>query len=405
MPSSIKVHTLPNGLQLLGEQDLAAKSAAIGFFVKTGSRDEVSREAGLSHFLEHMMFKGTATRTALDITHQMGNIGAQTNAFTSEENTVYYAGILPEYFPQMQELLSDMLRPTLAPEEFDTEKKVILEEIALYYDRPQFFLFEQAFRDYFGGHPAGNSVLGTTESVGAISRDEMKDYFERRYVPNNVACVAAGNFSWEAFVHDAERYAGGWRARDVARQTTRYPARKLQKEYRRKNLNQAHYLLLSESAGVADEERYDLGLLAIILGDSSGSKLYWELVDTGIAESAGADSDERDGTGVFLVSASMDPRRIDEVAKIIERVIKDPSLFDDQELERAKTKCMARIVLNGELPMGRLMSIGLEWNNRKRVQALKEVVERVRAVTRRSILQALERYPLKQWGEFRLLPE
>jgi predicted Zn-dependent peptidase len=146
MPSTYKQTQLKNGLTVIGESNPANVSSAIGFFVRTGARDETPAESGLSHFLEHMMFKGTPTRSAIDINMALGNLGAQANAFTSEENTVYYAAVIPERFSEMQELLSDMLRPALDPNEFDMEKKVILEEIALYQDRPHFFLFENAFQ-------------------------------------------------------------------------------------------------------------------------------------------------------------------------------------------------------------------------------------------------------------------
>lgn len=172
MASVFKKEQLSNGLTLLGESNPANVSSAIGFFVKTGARDETAVESGLSHFLEHMLFKGTPTRSAIQINLELGNLGAQANAFTSEENTVYYAAVIPERFAEMQELLSDMLRPSLDPNEFAMEKKVILEEIALYQDRPHFYLFEQAFKDYFGSHPAGNSVLGTHASVSALTHQQ-----------------------------------------------------------------------------------------------------------------------------------------------------------------------------------------------------------------------------------------
>ena len=159
----VEFHTLSTGLQPIGAVNKANKSASIGYFVKTCSRYESPVESGVSHFLEHMMFKGTPKRSALEITFELGNLGAQANAYTSEENTVYYATGLTKFFPAMQELLSDMLRPALDPQEFDVEKKVILEEIALYQDRPTFYFFEKALGEYVDSNPAGNYVLGTSE--------------------------------------------------------------------------------------------------------------------------------------------------------------------------------------------------------------------------------------------------
>jgi predicted Zn-dependent peptidase len=396
---------LPNGLTLLAESNDANVSASIGFFVKTGARDETAKESGVSHFLEHMMFKGTPTRSALDINLQLGNLGAQANAYTSEENTVYYASVIPEKFSAMQELLSDMLRPALDPEEFAMEKKVILEEIALYQDRPHFYLFENSFKDFFGSHPAGNSVLGSHDSVSAISRDEMKDYFDRRYSPSNIVLAASGNFSIEKFASDARALCGHWVDHKVGRITDRYEGKVLSKEFRRKNLNQTHAVLLTKGAGAQDDERYALSILANIIGDSSGSRMYWELVDKGLADSASVDSDERDGTGCFMVYVSATPDRLEQVLSIAKNIMASPLDFTDADLERAKAKIVSRIVLDGELPMGRLMALGLEWTYRKTVTPLSEIINRVRAVSRGDIERALKLYPLTDWAEYRLLPE
>ena len=401
----VRLHVLDNGLQLLGEQSLQRKSAAIGFFVRTGSRDESSKESGISHFLEHMMFKGTKTRSALDVTFALGNIGAQANAFTSEENTVYYAAVLPEYFPRMQELLCDMLRPALDLGEFETERKVILEEIALYQDRPQFYLFEKALRDYFGRHPAGKSVLGSKRSIGAMTRDEMAAYFERRYSPKNMILTAAGAFDWEAFLADAKRFCDKWPSFPAQRRLRPHAARAIKREYRKKNINQAHLVLISEGCSAQDDARYPLAVLSLIIGDCAGSKFYWELVDKGIVESAGADNDERDGTGIFMAYASMEPARVDQVSQIMRGILKNPSDFSDGDLQRAKTKLISKIVLNGELPLGRLMSVGTDWLYRGKVDTLPRMVERIKCIARSDIDKALQQYPLRVWSEFRLLPK
>lgn len=405
MKSALKKTVLKNGLTLLGEMNSSNVSAAIGFFVKTGARDETPAEAGISHFLEHMMFKGTPSRSALQINEELGNLGAQANAFTSEENTVYYAAVIPEKFAAMQELLSDMLRPSLDPEEFAMEKKVILEEIALYQDRPHFYLFENSLKDYFGDHPAGNSVLGSHDSVSAISQPQMRDYFDRRYSPSNTVLVASGNFEWERFVEDAARLCGGWRDRAVSRVTPRYPGKNFERVFRKKNLNQSHAYLISEGPSAQDEERYALGILATIMGDSSGSRMYWELIDAGLAESASIDSDERDGTGCFSAYVSTAPERLDEVVAITKTILSTPTTFEDGDLDRAKAKLVSRFVLDGELPMGRLMALGMEWNYRRESTPLAQIIRKIQAITRADIDRALERFSLRTWSEYRLLPE
>lgn len=405
MAGDFRKETLANGLTILGEPNSANASAALGFFVRTGARDETAAEAGVSHFLEHMLFKGTPTRSAIDINLQLGNLGAQANAFTSEENTVYYSAIIPENFGAMQELLSDMMRPLLDPQEFDMEKKVILEEIALYQDRPHFYLFENAFKDFFGAHPAGNSVLGTHDSVSGISRDAMKSYFDRRYSPSNIVLAATGNYSWERFLKDAEMLCGQWENFPVDRPLARYGGKQAEKTFRRKNLSHSHAVLVTTGASAQDEERYALSLLAAILGDSTGSRMYWDLVDKGIADSASVDSDERDGTGCFSAYVSASPDRLEQAISIARDVLSTPLQFSDADLERAKSKIAARIVLDGELPMGRLMSLGMEWTYRKTSTPLSQVLAKVQRVSRHDIESALERFPLTDWSEYRLLPE
>jgi len=405
MSKTTQEHTLSNGLKLLGEVNTSNVSAAIGFFVRTGARDEMKEESGVSHFLEHMMFKGTPTRSALDISLQLGNLGAQANAFTSEENTVYYAVIVPEQFSAMQELLSDMLRPSLDQQEYDTEKQVILEEIALYQDRPNFFLAEKAFELYFGKHPAGQSVLGSHSSISALTRDQMAAYFKRRYAPNNIVLVASGNFDWATFVANAEKYCGSWTEQAAPRHIAPFGGGSPGSVLRRKDLVQAHAILIGPGPSAQDEERYPIAILSTILGDSSGSRLYWELVDKGIAEVASTDNDERDGTGCFTAYVRTEPGRLDEVLNITRGILASPRDFSDADLERAKSKIKSRVVLDGELPMGRLMALGLEWTYRKETTPLKEIIHRVDRISRNDINQTIDKFGLANWSEYRLLPD
>lgn len=399
----IHEHSLPNGLKIIGEVNPDSKSVALGFFVKTGARDETVKESGVSHFLEHMMFKGTASRSTLDITYQLGNMAAKSNAYTSEENTVYYAAVLPEYFKDLRELLSDMLRPSLDPKEFTVEKKVILEEIALYKDRPHFYLFEHMLTDYFGSHPAGQSVLGSTDSISAVSRDEMKAYFDRRYVPSNMVVVATGNFSWDQFKSDIEKFCGEWEDRKAPRTLKKFEYKPVSKEYRKKDLNQVHMAMMIPGPGATDEERFPIGVLTVILGDSVGSKLYWEIINPGLADSADIDHDERDDTGSVMAYVSTEPEKLEIVREKLKGILANPLDFTDAELERAKTKLLTHVVLSGESTMGRMRSLGHEWLARKRIHSLTEEAEKIRKVTRAEIESALKKFPWKNWSEFRLL--
>ena len=171
--------TLDNGLQVIAELNERAHSIAAGFFVKTGSRDETGDLAGVSHFLEHMTFKGTPRRDALAVNRDFDRVGAKHNAQTSEEDTFYHVTCLPEYLASSFEVLADILRPTLREEDFDTEKKVIIEEIRMYLDNPMSVAYEAAKTAHFGTHPLGNSILGSVESITAMQVNRMRDYFQR----------------------------------------------------------------------------------------------------------------------------------------------------------------------------------------------------------------------------------
>src|SRR5947208_3203061 len=196
IPVPFQTHVLDNGLRVIGETSPTARSVAIGFFVRTGSRDETPEVSGVTHFLEHMIFKGTPRRTALEVNLDFDRIGADYNAFTSEENTVFHACVLPEYLPVAVDILADILRPSLRGEDFDMEKNVIIEEIGMYEDQPTFCAYDNAKRVYFADHKLGNSILGTVRSITALTRDQMHDYFTRRYVAPNITVVAAGHFDW-----------------------------------------------------------------------------------------------------------------------------------------------------------------------------------------------------------------
>src|SRR5262245_33006048 len=203
-------HKLANGLTIIGETSPSARSVALGFFVRTGSRDETPEVAGVSHFLEHMAFKGSDRRTAFDVNRDFDRIGADYNASTSEENTIYHAAVLPEFVPQALDILADLLRPKLRQDDFDMEKQVIINEIGRYEDMPGWSAYDHAQRTYFHDHLLGNSVLGSVASITALTRDQMATYHNRRYVAPNITLSMAGAYDWDAFVNLAKARCGDW---------------------------------------------------------------------------------------------------------------------------------------------------------------------------------------------------
>ena len=397
--------TLKNGLTIVAELRESAASTALGFFVRTGARDETPEVSGVSHFLEHMMFKGTPKRSALQVTYDMAAIGAQSNAFTSEENTVYYMHVLPEYLNDAAEILSDMLRPALDTEEFNTEKKVILEEIALYQDRPTHVLFENSVREFFAGHTAGNSVLGSTASVSAIQVEQMREYFNRRYSPANMVFAVSGKATWEQVLELAEKYCAHWTGEQVSRDRTHHVPKESSKVLTREGLQVAHACLLGSAPSQESELRYPGQILTCILGDGQGSKAYWALVDKGLADTAYIDIEEMDHAGFIYGYVSSSPDRIEEVRETLRGIMHTPLDFTDDELSRAKTKIRTRLVLQGESSMRRLMSVGLDWIARGRYSTLEEELSRLQQVDRKSIQKLVEEFSFSPTTTVTLLPQ
>src|SRR6516165_5434546 len=210
--------TLSNGLQVIAELNECAYSVAAGFFVKTGSRDESSDVAGVSHFLEHMVFKGTERRDALAVNRDFDRVGAKHNAQTSEEDTFYHVTVLPEYLPKAFEVLADILRPSLRGDDFETEKKVIIEEIKMYQDNPMSVAYDAAKAAHFGPHPLGQSVLGTVASIEGLTLEQMHDYFGRRYSAGNIVLAFAGKTGWDQVLELASGHCGHWPAGAAERQ-------------------------------------------------------------------------------------------------------------------------------------------------------------------------------------------
>jgi predicted Zn-dependent peptidase len=404
---SFRTHTLPNGLQIIGETNPAALSAALGFFVRTGSRDEDAPVAGVSHFLEHMVFKGTERRSALDVNRDFDKIGAHYNASTSEENTVFWAAILPEYLNPALDILADILRPSLRGEDFDMEKKVIIEEIGMYDDQPVWSAYDQARRIHFADHPLGNSVLGTAASVGALSREQMQSYWQRRYVGPNITVAAAGKFDWDQFVADIAQRCGNWPSGKAERSNLREaPGSGAFQVVTKGKVKQEHVFLLAAGPPPSSPLRYAAELLSVVIGDDSGSRLYWALVDPGLADSADMSYHEYEATGSFFTSFSCEPGRTADDLAIIDRIMTEvqrDSITED-ELRQAKSKYGSRLVRAGERPMGRMQALSWCWTYLHEYRTVDEELQAYDAVTLNDVRQVLERYPLTRLTTLALGP-
>ncbi len=393
-------HRLPNGLQIVAQPMPDFESVAVSYHVRTGSRDEYdSTIAGVSHFLEHMMFKGTQTLDWQQITLEFNKIGAELNAFTSHESTVYYARVLGEYLDRALALLSDMMYPRLDEQDFETEKEVIVNEIARSEDQPYNTTYRRLMQTYFGDHPLGHDVLGTPESIRAMKIGQMRDYWSRRYAANNLILSVAGNFDWQHVLELAEHYCTNWRTGESGRDVSHYePAQPINNVMVDKKLKQQIMLLAMPTVDVKDPDYYAAALGGSILGDSDGSRLYWNIYQKGLAESSSAGIWAMEGTGIMLMEANSTPEEAPRVLKLL-RAELDSLLADGifaDELQRAKDKWISSMVLSSESTFSRMRSIANDWVTEGRLITVEEEIERVEKITTADVMRALQRFPIRE---------
>jgi len=388
--------TLSNGLTVIAEPDPKAHSAAVGYFVKTGARDEQTPLMGVSHFLEHMMFKGTANRSAAELNQAFDDIGARNNAYTSHEITCFYAHTLPEHADKATELIGDMLRPALRQEDFDTEKGVILEEIAMYKDNPFWVLYEEVASKRFGDHPLGHRVLGTNETINDMQRDAMQGYFDSRYSADNTVVSLGGNIDFERSCDLIERYCGSWAATGVTRDNKAPAVQSTRINMDDDRFGRAYMLMLTPGPAAQDDRRYAAALLAQILGAPDNSRLHWALIENGLAEEAQADFDPHDGVGEFFVYASGAPDRIEEIEQLAQREIAGlvDSLAQD-DLDRLKSKFATSFTVGAERPADRMQRLGRRWSLLGEYRSLEEELEMIRSVTLDDVRAVYEAFPFE----------
>ncbi|MGI6680813.1 MAG: M16 family metallopeptidase [Bdellovibrionota bacterium] len=395
---------LSSGLDVVLEYNPDCSSCAVGYFVKAGSRNETIKIAGISHFLEHMSFKGTSNRSAADISFDMGSLGARANAFTSEEFTVYYGAVIPENLVAFLDILTDMQKPLFDKKEFDLEKQVILEEIALYKDVPEVDLLDLSYQNFFTDHPMGNSVIGTSETIKGVQVEDMKAYHASLYACNNVVLAVAGNFDRKAL----EDYIETAQSRlnppsNIVHPKKAFKPIKKERVFVKNNLTQAHSLFLVNGASVYDDDKYELSVLANIIGDSTGSKLYWELLYQGICEDVSVYSDERLDGGAIVFYASSTRENQEKVKQALLKHINSLDDFTDEELERAKTKIMSNITFSSETPFSRLVSLGTHYHFLKEEHNVNKIIERIRKITKNDVKRAISKLDLENIGSYSMV--
>jgi predicted Zn-dependent peptidase len=390
-------HTLSNGLRIIGETTPSVHSVAAGFFVRTGSRDETGAISGVSHFLEHMAFKGNDRFSADDVNRVFDELGAKYNASTSEEVTMYYGAVIPEFLEQALELLSALMMPSLRQDDFDMEKNVILEEIGMYEDQPSFSCYDLIMSTHFAGHPLGQSILGSKESITALTSDQMRAYHRSYYHTGNITLAVAGKCDFDHFVKIAERYCLALPSGKPDRELPQVVPTPTVRMHAKEGSVQQHLMQMGPGPLSSSPLRFAAELLSVIVGDDSGSRLFWEIVDPGNAEAADLSYNEYDGAGAWMTYLSCQPEQVAENLDAMNRVFADINAngVTADELEQARNKAASRIVLRGERPMGRMSTLGSNWVYRGEYQSVADDLKQIRAVTQKDIRTVLEQFPLK----------
>lgn len=392
--------TLSNGLRIAAEIDQRGYSAAFGYFVRAGSRDEVDRESGLSHFLEHMMFKGTRHRSAADVNRELDELGGQSNAYTSEEQTVYYATVLPKFQDRLIDLLTDMLSPILDENEFATERQVILEEIAKYEDQPPFGAFERAMEVHFGPRGLGRRILGTAESIRTMQAATMRDYFNRRYRPENIVLAAAGNIDFDALVPQVEKLTEDWSDRPNVAAPAKDPddsvplGISLEPKIISTDAKQAYLVGISPGPSSRADDRYAARVLGSVMGDEGGSRLFWELIDSGRAEVATLWPHEFMREGAWFSYMVCAPEDVKSNQRLMNDIIQSTleKGIKPEELEQTLNKATAGAIMQSERPSNRLFGIGSRWLTCGEYLSTDDALDCLRKITIEDVNQAAQKY-------------
>jgi len=405
MPLQFFHHRLDNGLQIVAELNATSHSFAAGLFVRTGSRDETSQLNGVSHFLEHMLFKGSASLDWQAMNRVFDEMGARYNAFTTQEMTAYYGNVLPEFTDKLLAHLGQLFEPLIREEDFVTEKKVILEEIAMYNDEPGQRVYEKLMEAHFAPHPLGMSVIGTDATINAMQRDQMADYFKARYGPGNTVLSVSGNMDFDHIVKAATRLYGHWTNQQVDRIFPEPTPSGRKLSLVDAKVNRAYVMTMTSGPSAQDDDRFAAKVLEDVLGDAEGSRLYWALVDPAIAEDADFGFYPHDRCGSFYLSLITDPAKAQQALSIANRELKRVRQdITEAEVTRARNKLASSITLGSESPMGRMRAVGSEWIYTSHYRSLEDDMAVLESITADTLGKLLDKYDFEPMTMVSLSP-
>ena len=365
---SVRRTVLPSGLRIVTEEVPSVRSAAIGIWVNVGSRDETPAVAGASHFLEHLLFKGTTRRSALEISATIEAVGGEMNAFTSKEYTCFYARVIDTDLPMAIDVVSDLITSSIVSAlDVDAERKVILEEIAMRDDDPSDLVHDLYAETYYGDTQLGRPILGTIKSIKDMTRSSVFNYYKKKYLPQDLVVAVAGNIKHKRVVAMVEEALSRDNFLDVKgapqiRPNTAVKTKPMQTVgLLTRKTEQAHMFYGMEGVARSDERRFAMGVLASALGGGMSSRLFQEIREKrGLAYSVYAYAQQFAGSGQIGFYAGCNPTKAIEVIEIIREVLADVAEngMSHEEIERAKGAVRGSLVLSQEDSGSRMSRIG-----------------------------------------------
>ena len=388
---SVKRSVHSSGLRIVTEEVPSVRSAAVGIWVNVGSRDEAPATAGASHFLEHLLFKGTTSRTALEISSSIESVGGEMNAFTSKEYTCFYARVIDTDLPMAIDVVSDLITSSVVTAlDVDAERKVVLEEIAMRDDDPSDLVHDLYAETYYGDTPLGRPILGTIDSIKSMSRNAVFNYYKKRYLPQDLVVAVAGNIKHKKVVAMVEAALPKDGFLDVTGAPVIRPSTPVKKSAQQsvglitRPTEQAHMFYGMEGVARNDDRRFTMGVLSSALGGGMSSRLFQEIREKrGLAYSVYSYAQQFAGSGQIGFYAGCNPSKATEVINIIQEVLADVATngMSHEEIERAKGAVRGSLVLSQEDSASRMSRIGKSEIVYGDIMGFDEILKAVARVT------------------------
>jgi len=402
---SVKRSVHSSGLRIVTEEVPSVRSAAVGIWVNVGSRDEAPATAGASHFLEHLLFKGTTSRTALEISSSIESVGGEMNAFTSKEYTCFYARVIDTDLPMAFNVISDLITSSIVTAlDVDAERKVVLEEIAMRDDDPSDLVHDLFSDTYYGDTAIGRPILGTIESIKGMSRNTVFNYYKKKYLPQDLVVAVAGNIKHKRVVAMVEEALSRDNFLDVLAAPVIRPNTPVKNSKQQsvglmyKKSEQAHMFYGMEGVARADERRFAMGVLSAALGGGMSSRLFQEIREKrGLAYSVYAYAQQFAGSGVLGFYAGCNPTKAIEVVEIIRSVLADvaDNGMTHEEIERAKGAVRGSLVLSQEDSGSRMSRIGKNEIVYGQVMDFDDILKSISRVNAEDIRQIASEFLVK----------